>query len=284
MSPFVLIINKILSVIFSVILIPFSLLTHGLDLVPAGERLEESKTNIVGIGAYFRSQGIATDGETFYFSSKTTIIRTEDDYRTLVNANYSAIPEELSENYGIAHIGGMSYYNGKIYAGLEDSKVWDYPIVGVYDAVTLELLEYYILDPELVTRGLPWVCVDPESGILYCTDHSKKPTLLLSYDIENGMKLIEKTELSISVPSIQGAEIYNGIIYAASNDETQAVYTINPENGNAEKLFDRNLVGTSEGEGMTILIRNGKPVIVAMDMGAIFINAFVREYNILGGK
>lgn len=284
MSPFVLIINKILSVIFSVILIPFSLLTHGLDLIPAGERLEESKTNIVGIGAYFRSQGIATDGETFYFSSKTTIIRTEDDYRTLVNANYSAIPEELSENYGIAHIGGMSYYNGKIYAGLEDSKVWDYPIVGVYDAVTLELLEYYILDSELVTRGLPWVCVDPESGILYCTDHSKKPTLLLSYDIENGMKLIEKTELSMSVPSIQGAEIYNGIIYAASNDETQAVYTINPENGNAEKLFDRNLVGTSEGEGMTILIRNGKPVIVAMDMGAIFINAFVREYNILGGK
>ncbi len=280
MNPFVLVANKILSLIFAVILMPLSLLTHGLDLIPSGERLEENKTNIVGIGAYFRSQGIATDGETFYFSSKTSIIRTEDDYRTLVNANYSAIPDELSENYGIAHIGGMSYYNGKIYAGLEDSKVWDYPIVGVYDAETLELIEYYILDAELVTRGLPWVCVDPENGLLYCTDHSKKPTLLLAYDIENGMKLVEKTELSMSVPSIQGAEIYNGTIYAASNDETQAVYTINPENGNAEKLFDRNLVGTSEGEGMTFIIKDGKPVLVAMDMGAIFINAFVREYNV----
>ncbi len=284
MSPFILALNKILSLIFAVILMPLSLLTHGLDLIPVGERLEKNKTNIVGIGAYFRSQGMATDGKTFYFSSKTTIIRTEDDYRTLVNANYSAIPDELSENYGIAHIGGMSYYNGKIYAGLEDSKVWDYPIVGVYDAETLELVEYYILDAELVTRGLPWVCVDPENGLLYCTDHSKNPTLLLAYDIENGMKLVEKTELSMSVPSIQGAEIYNGTIYAASNDETQAVYTINPENGNAEKLFDRNLVGTSEGEGMTILLKNGEPIIVAMDMGAIFVNAFVREYNVLGGK
>ena len=284
MSPFILAVNKILSLIFAVILIPFSLLTHGLDLIPSGERLEENKTNIVGIGAYFRSQGIATDGETFYFSSKTTIIRTEDDYRTLVNANYSAIPDELSENYGIAHIGGMSYYNGKIYAGLEDSKVWDYPIVGVYDAETLELIEYYILDAELVTRGLPWVCVDPESGLLYCTDHSKNPTLLLSYDIENGMKLVDKVELSVSVPSIQGAEFYNGTLYAATNDETQSVYTINPANGNAEKLFDRNLVGTSEGEGMTFTTKDGKPVLVAMDMGAIFINAFVREYSIDGGK
>ncbi len=281
MSPFILLINKILSVFFSIILIPLSVLTHGLDLIPVGERLEESKTNVVGIGAYFRSQGIATDGETFYFSSKTTLIRTKDDYRTLVNANYSAIPDELSENYGIAHIGGLSYYNGKIYAGLEDSKVWDYPIVGVFDAETLELSEYYILDAELVTRGLPWVSVDPESGLLYCTDHSKKPTYLLAYDIADGMKLVNKVELSVSVPSIQGAEFHNGILYAATNDETQSVYKIDPANGNAEKLFDRNLVGTSEGEGMTILIKNGEPVIVAMDMGAIFINAFVREYSLI---
>lgn len=280
MSPFYLLANKIISLLMAVVLLPLTLLTHGIDLIPAGERIEEAKTNIVGLGAYFRSQGITTDGETYYFSSKTTLIRTEDDAKTLVNANYSAIPDELSENNGIAHVGGLSFYNGKIYAGLEDSKVWDYPIVGVYDAETLELVEYYILDDELITRGLPWVCVDAETGLLYCTDHSKRPTKLLAFDTANEMKLVKEVALESSPYAIQGAEIHDGIIYAATNDDTQAVYKINPENGGVEKLFDRNLIAPSEGEGMTILMRDGEPVIVAMDMGPLFINAFVREYEL----
>ena len=122
MNPFQLQLNRILTLIFAVILIPFSALTHGIDLISSAERTDENKTNVVGIGAYFRSQGITSDGDTFWFSSKTTLIRTMGNYRTVVNANYSAIPEELSE-LGIKHIGGLSYYNGYIYAGLEDSKV-----------------------------------------------------------------------------------------------------------------------------------------------------------------
>lgn len=277
MSAFALAINKILSVIFAVILIPFSVLTHGIDLISEGERTDYEKTNVVGIGAYFRSQGLTTDGETFYFSSKTTLIRTEDDAKTLVNANYSAIPDGL-KNLGIKHIGGLSFYNGKIYAGLEDSKVWDYPIVGVYNAETLELEEYYILDAEKITRGLPWVCVDPETGYLWCTDHSKNPTVLLAYDTADEMKFVKEVTLQSSPYAIQGAEFRDGFIYAATNDDTQAVYKINPDNGAAEKVLDRNLTSGSEGEGMTFLTKDGKTVLVAMDMGPLFINAFVREY------
>lgn len=279
MSTFALTLNKILSVIFAVILIPFSALTHGIDLLSAGERTDYEKTNVVGIGAYFRSQGLTTDGETLYFSSKTTLIRTESDARTLVNANYFAIPDEL-KNLGIAHIGGLSYYNGYIYAGLEDSKVWDYPIVGVYDANTLELVEYYIMDAEAITRGLPWVCVDAKTGYLYCTDHSKNPTKLLAYDTANEMKLVKEVALEESPYAIQGAEILDGVIYAATNDDTQAIYTIDPDSGEVEKLLDRNLTSGSEGEGMTFMTKDGKPVIVAMDMGPLFINAFVREYEL----
>lgn len=279
MSAFALAVNKILSVIFAVVLIPFSALTHGIDLLSAGERTDSAKTNIVGIGAYFRSQGITTDGETLYFSSKTTLVRTEDDAKTLVNANYFAIPDELKD-LGIAHIGGLSYYNGFVYAGLEDSKVWDYPIVGVYDADTLELVEYYVMDAEVITRGLPWVCVDGETGYLYCTDHSKNPTKLLAYDTANGMKFVKEVALEESPYAIQGAEFYSGEIYAATNDDTQAVYKINPESGKVSKLLDRNLTSGSEGEGMTFMIKDGKPVIVAMDMGPLFINAFVREYTL----
>ena len=278
MTAFQLMINKILSVIFAALLIPFTVLTHGIDLISAGERTDEEKTNIVGIGAYFHSQGMTSDGETLYFSSKTTLIRTESDAKTLINANYFAIPDELKE-LGIAHIGGLSFYNGYIYAGLEDSKVWDYPIVGVYDAESLELVEYYILDAEMITRGLPWVCVNPENGYLYCTDHSKNPTKLLVYDTADEMKFIKEVALEESPYAIQGAEFFGGTIYAATNDDTQAVYTINPDSGEVEKLFDRNLTSGSEGEGMTFMVRDGKTVLVAMDMGPLFINAFVREYN-----
>ena len=278
MTAFQLMINKILSLVFAVILVPFTVLTHGIDLISAGERTDTEKTNIVGIGAYFHSQGMTSDGETLYFSSKTTLIRTESDAKTLVNANYFAIPDEL-KNLGIAHIGGLSYYNGYIYAGLEDSKVWDYPIVGVYDAETLELAEYYILDAELITRGLPWVCVNPENGYLYCTDHSKNPTKLLVYDTANKMSFVKEIALEESPYAIQGAEFFGGTLYAATNDDTQAVYAINPDSGEVEKLFDRNLTSGSEGEGMTFMTKDGKTVLVAMDMGPLFINAFVREYN-----
>ena len=283
MSSFQIFVNKLVSVAFAVLLIPFSVLTHGIDLISAGERTDTAKTNIVGVGAYFRSQGITTDGDTLFFSSKTTLIQTEADAKTVINANYSAIPDELAAKYGIKHIGGLSYYNGFIYAGLEDSKVWDYPIVGVYDASTLELVDYYILDCETVTRGLPWVCVNPENGLLYCTDHSKQPTKLLVYDTADGMKPAGEIPLSQTAAAIQGAEFYGGIIYAASNDETQAIYTINPSDGSVEKLTDRCLTQFSEGEGMTVMIKGGKPVIIAMDMGPLFINAFVREYDVIGG-
>ena len=97
------------------------------------------------------------------------------------------------------------------------------------------------------------------------------------------MKPAGEIPLSQTVAAIQGAEFYGGIIYAASNDETQAIYTINPSDGSVEKLTDRCLTQFSEGEGMTIMIKGGKPVIIAMDMGPLFINAFVREYDIIGG-
>lgn len=278
MTMFQIVLTKLISTVLAVVFIPFSILTHGIDLFTSGGHTDTAKTNVVGLGAIFRSQGMTTDGETYYFSSKTTLIRTKPDATTVIDADYSAIPEELKE-LGIAHIGGLSYYNGYIYAGMEDSKVWDYPIVGVFDAETLDFVDYYILDCETVTRGLPWVCVDPATGYLYCTDHSKQPTKLLVYDTANEMAFVKEIPLSFSVPSIQGAEFYNGILYAATNDETKAIYKINPDSGEVEKHLDRNLVG-GEGEGMTFIEKDGKTVLVAMDMGTIFINAFIREYPV----
>lgn len=259
-----------------------SALTLGIDALSAGKRHPEvSKDNVLLIGAAERSQGITTDGKYYYFSSKWGLTKSELDGKTRVKSNPLAIPKELKDEYGLAHIGGISYSKADncIYAGLEDSKVWEYPVVAVYDADTLKFTgRYYILDKALHTRGLPWVAVDNDSGLLITLDHSKKANELIFYDIADNMKYVGSVKLSETVRSIQGAEMYGGMLYAATNDDTQAVYKIDPKSGEVSKYFDRNLTKGSEGEGITVLETADGAVFHAIDMGPLFINAFIRHY------
>ena len=285
MVNFISVFNSMISTLLALIFIPLSGLTYGIDAISFFSRPDTARVNVAGIGAYFRSQGITYDGEYFYFSSRSTLIKTRDDGRTAVQSNLSAIPDELRKDFGIKHIGGISYYGGKIYAGLEDSKVFEHPIIGVFDAATLELEAYYPLDERdesgelLIKKGVPWVAVNPETGLLYCADHNKEPGSLFVYDTKDNMKIAGEIPLPETVYSIQGGEFYGGALYVATNDETQAVYRIDISTGEAVKVLDRNLTPGSEGEGMTIVVRDGKPVITAIDMGPLFVNAFVREYN-----
>lgn len=259
-----------------------SALTLGIDALSAGKRHPEvSKDNVLLIGAAERSQGITTDGKYYYFSSKWGLTKSELDGKTRVKSNPLAIPKELKDEYGLAHIGGISYSKADncIYAGLEDSKVWEYPVVAVYDADTLKFTgRYYILDKALHTRGLPWVAVDNDRGLLITLDHSKKANELIFYDIADNMKYVGSVKLSETVRSIQGAEMYRGMLYAATNDDTQAVYKIDPKSGDVSKYFDRNLTKGSEGEGITVLETADGAVFHAIDMGPLFINAFIRHY------
>lgn len=259
-----------------------SVLTLGIDALSADKRHPEvSKDNILLIGAAERSQGITTDGKYYYFSSKWGLTKSELDGKTRVKSNPLAIPKKLKDEYGLAHIGGISYSKADncIYAGLEDSKVWDYPVVAVYDADTLKFTgRYYILDKALHTRGLPWVAVDNDRGLLITLDHSKKANELIFYDIADNMKYVGSVKLSETVRSIQGAEMYGGMLYAATNDDTQAVYKIDPKSGEVSKYFDRNLTKGSEGEGITVLETADGAVFHAIDMGPLFINAFIRHY------
>lgn len=259
-----------------------SALTLGIDALSAGKRHPEvSKDNVLLIGAAERSQGITTDGKYYYFSSKWGLTKSELDGKTRVKSNPLAIPKKLKDEYGLAHIGGISYSKADncIYAGLEDSKVWEYPVVAVYDADTLKFTgRYYILDKALHTRGLPWVAVDNDRGLLITLDHSKKANELIFYDMADNMKYVGSVKLSETVRSIQGAEMYGGMLYAATNDDTQAVYKIDPKSGEVSKYFDRNLTKGSEGEGITVLETANGAVFHAIDMGPLFINAFIRHY------
>ena len=272
-------ITKIISYLLIFLFLPLNVSTYGIDLIGSGKREEEIKINIAGIGAIFRSQGITTDGESLYFSSKTTLIKTDMNGLITEKANLSAISKELRENYGIKHIGGISYYNGKLYCGMEDSKKWQSPAIGVFDAQSLEMTDYYIIDSTLVTRGMPWVAVDGSTGLLWCMDHSKSPTKLLAFDTGNDMALIEETPLLGECGKVQGGEFLDGSLFVASNGDEGAIMKIDVLNGDVQKLYDRSLLG-GEGEGMTIINRDGESKILALDLGTIFVNSFLREYSL----
>lgn len=245
----------------------------------------ESNSKVVGLETIERAQGVTTDGEAWYFSGKTSLVKIAFDNQTVLAYNYEAIPEEFKENYGSAHIGGISYCDGYIYAPLEDSKVWEYPIVAVYDAQTLEFTgKYKILPNDIMTRGMSWLACDEENGLIY-SSHSKEATELYCFDLET-FEYVKTVNLSEMVGKIQGGEVYDGLIYVGTNDATRAVYTINLTTGEVEKCFDRimyewKLIDNFGGEGqdVTVYPMEDGTLIHALDIGALFMDSNLRHYK-----
>lgn len=274
--------NKIFSLLFSVLL----LLTGGINKGFTGDVYPyESEHAVIGLETLVRSQDVTTDGEYFYFSGKHALEKVNLTCDEIIVLNHNAITDELKEKYNSQHIGGISYYNGIIYAALEDSKQWQHPIIALYDAETLEYTGVcYELPTELQTRGVPWVAVDGENGFAYTGD-SRNYTEIYKFSLSD-FTYIETITLSGEVVKIQGGEIADGKLYAGTNDMTRAVFTVDLETGEAVKLFDRimyeyKLIDNfgGEGEGLTVLSMEDGTYIHTLQLGALFIDSSLRHYK-----
>ena len=282
MIAFANIFNKIFSLMFAVLLS----LTGTLNGFFEGEIYPyESENAVVGLETLTRSQDVTTDGEYFYFSGKHALEKVNLSCTEIIALNDKAITDELAEKYNSQHIGGISYYNGIIYAALEDSKQWNHPIIALYDAETLEYTGVcYELSTELHTRGVPWVVVDGENGVAYTGD-SRNYTEIYKFSLSD-FTYIETITLSEEVQKIQGCEIADGILYAGTNDMTRAVFTIDLATGEVTKLFDRimyeyKLIDNfgGEGEGLTLLKMEDGTYIHTLQLGALFIDSSLRHYK-----
>lgn len=273
----------------TVLLLPLTLIAALLsgffELATVSARPDEaSKQIFFEASSWERSQDVTTDGDSYFFSNKYGLIKTESDGKTLIESNAAAIPEELAEGYDSAHIGGISYYDGKLYCALEDSKKWQHPIIAVYSARTLKYTGvFYHLDPTLHTRGLPWISVDPETGVIYCSSRDYS-TEIMRYDPASQAYLepivLKNEDENFNIHKIQGGDVYDGMLYLATNNDTQAVYSVELATGEAKKLFDRNLFPGSEGEGLAVTAAGGSVMLHALDMSPIFITAYLRNYSL----
>ena len=247
---------------------------------------------VVGLEALERSQGVTTDGTAWIFSGKHSLVKIAFDNETVLAMQKQAIPDELAAQYGSAHIGGISFADGFVYVAIEDSKIWQNPIVALFDGDTLDFTGRYVLLPgkdsgsdHALTHGVPWVACDAESGLFYVAECNDADALF-AYDLIT-LEYVKTIPLQTAVDEIQGAEMYRGKLYAATNDATRAVYEIDLAGGKVEKVFDRILYQPKqidnfggEGEDITVLPMDDGTVFHALSIGALFIDANLYHYSL----
>lgn len=226
-----------------------------------------AKTRYVLFDRQLTSQGVTNDGEYFYFSGNKYLAKAPITTGETEMANWDAIPDELEER-GCNHIGGLSYYNGYIYAAIEDGPDYLNSFIALYDAETLSFTgTYYELPHELHLEGVPWCAVDVESNCLYTAEWSNA-TVLNIFNLDD-MTLRGTLPLSEPIDRIQGAELYDGKLYLSCDEENdqKRILTLDVETGLIETAFTRNVGSQFEAEDLTITIDEDGPIIHVLDRG-----------------
>lgn len=279
--------------IWSIVTLPLLLITLLTSPVAESTATAElvSKHTHVFEKALLMGQGITTDGEYYYTSGAlaavdiTALAKFTVDDMEIVKSKVNPLPKEVSKR-GDDHIGGISYYNGKIYASVEDSEDYIYPCIVVFDCETLEATgEVYELNKEDYDDGVPWCAVDGETGYLYASKWNDIKTIY-AYDINDGMKLVKEIPLTgiDTIHRIQGGEFYNGTLYLSNdckdNGIIKNIYSVNVETGEVAVAAERNVGGDNvEAEGITFTPTADGAVMHVLDYNKV-IGIFVHHYKV----
>lgn len=276
-------INRLLPRILAMVVAPLCLLTAWITdrtAAPPAETYPAVASENFGLfEAVPRYQGLTTDGESWYYSWNFGLQKTDLKHNLEVS-RFIAIPFEFLIK-GSNHIGDISYYDGKIYAALEDGSDYLHPYILIYDAETLKYTGvYYELEQNLHVDGVPWVAVDGKRGVAYTAEWSDANVLNV-YSLAD-FSLVRTQALSAPLDRIQGAEIGpDGLLYcAADNKDAHTVWAVNPEDGKVTKAFDRNLDNAVEGEGITVLPMADGSLIHCIETGASRVNVVFKHYKL----
>ncbi len=252
---------------------------------PEAELVNE--TQLVLTEAMLAGQGITTDGKYYYTSGSLTALgvaglaKWDMETMELVKTNDDAIPKHYKELYESDHIGGISYYNGKIYAAVEN-KAEDYPLVITYDTKTLEQVDIYKIPNTNLPDGIPWCAVDTDNGYLYCSPF-KDVKEILAFDLDE-MEYSHSIKLSKQITRIQGGEVCAGVLYLSqdvANNNTDRVLTVDVETGKVDTLFTRTLPSKAgnEAEGLTVYNTSDGAFIHVLDYDKT-VGVYLRSYKL----
>lgn len=240
--------------------------------------------------ALLMGQGITTDGEYYYTSGAlaginlTALAKFTFDDMQMVDSKINPLPKECM-NRGNNHIGGISYYDGKLYTSVEGGDEV-YACIVVFDCETLEATgEVYDLPNELYGDGVPWCAVDTETGYLYASKWNDIETIYV-YDTNDSMKLVKEIDLKgmEKISRIQGGEFYNGTLYLSEdihdNGTIKNILAVDVQTGEVTLAAERNVGGDNiEAEGMTFWEDENGAVMHVLDYNKV-IGITVRHYKV----
>ena len=217
---------------------------------------------------YMSNQGVTTDGTYYYFSGKKNLGKADVQTGEIFRINTSPIPKELKD-LGCNHIGGLSLYDGIIYAAVEDGPDYLHPFIVLYDAQTLAYTgKCYELPQALHIEGVPWCAVDADRQVLYTAEWSNA-TVLNVFALDD-LHLVGTVPLSEPIDRMQGGELFGGRLYLSCDEENdlKRVFSVDVETGDVQVVFTRNIGKAFEAEDLTVCAdADGKPVFCVLDRG-----------------
>lgn len=276
--------------IWSVLTLPLLLITLLTSPVAKTTETAEliSKNTFVFEKALLMGQGITTDGEYYYTSGAiaaldlTALAKFSFDDMELVDTHINPLPDECTDRDD-DHIGGISVYNGKIYASVEDSDEYLSPCIVVFDCETLEATgEIYDLPNNIYDDGVPWCAVDGETGLLYTSKWNDISSIYV-YNVADSMSFVKEIPLSETIHRIQGGEFYNGTLYLSNDIEDNGNYknilSVDVETGKVDVAAIRDVGGENvEAEGLTFYPSEDGSVMHVLDYNKV-IGIFVHHYK-----
>ncbi len=280
--------------LWSVLTLPLLLIT--LLTSPVAQSTESaelvSQDTFVFEKALLMGQGITTDGEYYYTSGSiaalnlTGLAKFTVDGMEIQKSRLNPLPD-VCEKRGNDHIGGISWYNGKIYASVEDDgNDYLYPCIVAFDCETLKATgEVYELPAEIYNDGVPWCAVDKETGYLYASKWNDIKTIY-AYDINDNMKLVKEIPLKgiDTIHRIQGGEFYNGTLYLSNDIEDgtnfKNILSVDVTTGETKLAAQRDVGGENiEAEGLTFLETEDGAEMHVLDYNKV-IGVFVHHYKV----
>ena len=231
---------------------------------------------------YMSNQGVTNDGTYYYFSGKKNLGKADMQTGEIFRINTSPIPKAL-QDLGCDHIGGLSYYNGVIYAAVEDGPDYLHPFIVLYDAKTLEYTgRCYELPQPLHTEGVPWCAVDAERQVLYTAEWSH--AAVLNVFALDDLHLLGTIPLSEPIDRMQGGEMLGGKLYLSCDEENdlKRVFSVDVTTGDVQVVFTRNIGKAFEAEDLTVRAdKDGEPVFCVLDRGARRKSMNLTQYRLI---
>lgn len=277
-------VKRIAALLISAMMLFANAVDNGGENTLGEPRLISTDRYVLWEGDYL-TQGITTDGTYYYCTGARTytgfngIAKIDMKTGEIVAQNRNAMPKEMKKQL-FNHLGGCSYYEGKIYVAVEDL-FRKHPAVAVFDAQTLEFTgQYKILGEDIQPNGnLSWCAADREKGVLY-TGISRGGDFVNVLNIET-LEPVGRIMLETSFHRVQGAEVYDGLLYISCNDTNKKkhVYSADLENGKVNVVLERAAAALpTEAEGLTVYPTEDGAFFHVVDVVAMSVGA-IRHYS-----